>query len=306
MSTPEYRSGFLPVGVDHQLFFEDIGNPALEPLLFLHGGPGLGCEEKHRTAFNLNKYRVILLHQRGSGRSQTQGEINDNTTQHIVKDIEVLRKRLKLEKFSILGSSWGAVPAALYTAENPSRVNWLILKSPFLARRKEFLWSYSSEGFAKIAPLDAWYDFTLKQKYQGETLIQQYYSAIVHNEANKKELPQWYCNWLNWEGTQYFYSRPHEKVLFTPETLTPYWKNVAKIQIHYTKNRYFLDINGIIPALEKIATHPHILGLCIQGGKDQVTPASEFADIKAAWPSIELKLIPEADHKIPDEELLNL
>lgn len=305
MSNAEIRSGFIPVGVDHQIYFEDIGNTKHEPLLFLHGGPGLGCEEKHRSLFNLNKYRVILLHQRGSGKSQTQGEINDNTTQLIVKDIEVLRKRLKIEKFSILGSSWGAVPAALYTSENTKRINWLILKSPFLARQKDYLWSYSSEGIAKLLPWD-WEQFSFKNKFHGEDLVRHYFAAIIQGDASKKELPEYICRWLNWEGAQYFFSRPHEKVDFTPETLTAYWINVAKIQIHYAMNRFFLGPDGIIPALEKIAAAQSIFGLCIQGGKDQVTPPTEIVDLRNAWPAIELKYLRDADHKIPDEEMLNL
>lgn len=304
MSQPEIRSGYLPVGIDHQLYFEDVGDSKREALLFLHGGPGLGCEEKHRTQFNLNKYRVILLHQRGSGKSQTQGEINDNTTQHLVKDIEVLRKRLKLEKFSILGSSWGAVPAALYAAEHPGRINSVILKSPFLARKKDFLWAYSFEGAAKLLPLE-WENFSFNNRYQGGELVNKYYQALIHNEASKKERHEWTCRWLNWEGAQYFYSRPHEKVLFTEETLTPYWSNVARIQIHYTKNRFFLDENGILPYIDKIAAAP-IYGLCLQGGKDIVTPASEVEELKIHWPSLEISLLPDADHKIPEEEMLNV
>ncbi|MEZ4814479.1 MAG: alpha/beta fold hydrolase [Bdellovibrionota bacterium] len=300
----EVRSGFLPVGVDHQLYFEDIGDITLEPLLFLHGGPGLGCEEKHRTQFDLKKYRVILLNQRGSGRSQTQGELNDNSTQLIVKDIETLRKRLKLEKFSLIGSSWGAVPATLYAAENPDRINTLLLKSPFLARRKDFLWGYSSQGVAQQLQWD-WEQFSLKGRFQGSTLVQQYYSALVHAEAPKKERAAWACRWINWEGAQYFYNRPHEKIDLTPETITPYWMNVARIQIHYAKNNYFLDETGIMPSLEKLAA-TNIKGFCLQGGKDIITPASELEEVKAIWPSLEIKILPEADHKIPEEELLKL
>ncbi len=304
MSNVAIRTGYLPVGVDHQLYFEDIGDQSREALLFLHGGPGLGCDEKHRTQFNLNKYRVILLHQRGSGKSQTQGEINDNTTQYLVKDIEMLRKRLRLEKFSILGSSWGAVPAALYAAENPARINSVILKSPFLARRKDFLWAYNTDGFAKLSPID-WQNFSLNNRFQGGDLVQKYYQALIHNEAPKKEHSEWICRWLNWEGAQYFFNRPHERVDFTPDTLTPYWINVARIQIHYAKNRFFLDENGILPSLEKIAASP-IYGLCLQGAKDLVTPPSELEEVKRVWPSLDINLLPDADHKIPEEELLNI
>lgn len=304
MSNVEIRTGYLPVGIDHQLYFEDVGDPHREALLFLHGGPGLGCEEKHRKQFNLNKYRVILMHQRGSGKSQTQGEINDNTTQHLVNDIEVLRRRLKLEKFSILGSSWGAVPAAIYAAENPTRINSVILKSPFLARKKDFVWGYTMDGVAKLLPAE-WQTFSFNGKYQGGELVEKYYRALIHNEVSANERKEWICRWLNWEGAQYFYSRPHEKSVFTHERLTPYWMNVAQIQIHYAKNKFFLDENGILPYIDKIAAAP-IYGLCLQGAKDIVTPPSELEELKARWPSLEISLLPEADHKIPEEELLNV
>jgi proline iminopeptidase len=290
--------GFLPVGVEHQIYFEDVGKPANEALFFLHGGPGSGTEEKHRSQFDLAKYRVILFDQRGCGKSQSTGELFENSTDFIVKDLELLRKRLKIEKLSLLGSSWGAVPAAKYAAENSERINSLILKSPFLARKKDFSWSYSKEGVAKLLPKD-WQIFAADFGEE-DALIARYHKEIVEN-SNKEFI----LRWLNWEGAQYFYSRPNERMDFTNQTLNPYWQNVARIQAHYAKNHFFVSEEGILPWIKKIAT-TQIKGICIQGANDIITPPAESAELKKMWPELDYRLIEKADHKIPDEELLKL
>src|SRR4051812_897836 len=107
----DLKTGFIPAGIEHQIYFEDVGDPTKQPLLFLHGGPGNGCDEKHRMLFDLDRYRVLLVDQRGSNRSQPLGCISDNTTDFIIQDIETLRRRLKIEKLTLVGSSWGAIPA---------------------------------------------------------------------------------------------------------------------------------------------------------------------------------------------------
>ncbi len=302
MSDVELRTGFLPVGIDHQMYFEDIGDITKEPLLFIHGGPGTGTEEKHRTQFDLSKYRVILYDQRGCGRSQNLGELNENSTELLIRDIDALRRRLRISKWTVLGSSWGAVLACGYAAQFPERVQGLILKSPFLARRKDFLWSYTAEGVAKLLP-EEWQHFSLNY-LQNDTLVTFYYRSVLHEKDIKKH-KDLLCRWINWGSAQYHTHRPHEHVPVTPETLTQRWTDTARLQIYYAKNNFFMPPTGILPWIEMIAKSG-IKGICIQGEKDTVTPTEETQELKKLWPELDLRIIPEADHKIPAEVLMGL
>ena len=292
------RTGFIPLGIEDQLYFEDIGDSSLPALFFIHGGPGLGCEEKHRSQFNLEKYRVILFDQRGCNRSEPAGDISQNTTQLLVQDIETLRKRLRIEKITLLGSSWGAVLALLYAAQFSERVEKIILKSPFWAQENDFLWSYTKQGAAKKLT-QAWDEFSgPSYKEGGWPLVNLYAEKILCGSPDLEAL----ARWTNWEGALYFAERPQEQTPLTPSTLNKFWINVGKIQMHYLKNKFFLKETSIKEAIEKIRS-AKISSFCLQGDKDWVTPLEHLKEIQKIWTELEVKIVKNADHKIPDEEL---
>ncbi len=292
------RTGFIPLGIEDQLYYEDIGDQNLPALFFIHGGPGLGCEEKHRTQFNLTKYRVILFDQRGCNRSEPAGDISQNTTQLLVQDIETLRKRLRIEKITLLGSSWGAVLALQYAAKFSERVEKIILKSPFWAQENDFCWSYTQQGAAQKLT-QAWKDFASCCSLEGGwSLVNFYAEKILRDSPDFEAL----ARWVNWEGALYFAERPKEHTLLTASTLNKFWINVSKIQIHYLKNNFFLKDKDVEEAIQKIRTQK-IQTLCLQGDRDWVTPLEHLKEIQKIWPELEVKIIPGADHKIPEEEL---
>jgi proline iminopeptidase len=155
-----YHSGFLQVSPIHSLYFEEAGNPRGVPVVFLHGGPGAGINPKHRRFFDPAHYRIILFDQRGAGRSQPHAEILENTTDHLIADMEKLRRMAGVEQWLVFGGSWGSTLALAYAIRHPSRVAGLILRGIFLGRKREVRWLFQ-EGASEIFP-DYWEDGRLR------------------------------------------------------------------------------------------------------------------------------------------------
>src|SRR5437773_9834461 len=152
-----YRTGSLRVSDLHTLYFEESGNPAGKPVVFLHGGPGGGTDAKQRRFFDPEAYRIVLFDQRGCGKSTPHASLVDNTTWHLVSDIEALREHLGVERWQVFGGSWGSTLALAYAETHPDRVTELVLRGIFLLRRQELEWLYQ-RGASAIYP-DAWEAF---------------------------------------------------------------------------------------------------------------------------------------------------
>lgn len=298
--TVSFRKFYLPVSIEDQLYVEDVGDVDLEPLLFIHGGPGNGCDEKHREAFALSRYRVVLFDQRGCARSEPQGNLHENTTQNLISDIEQIRRRLKIPKWTLVGSSWGAVLALGYAYRFRDSVQRLILKSPFLATQDDISWSYTSTGVAQKLRAD-WEQFKSNDSVEGFELIKLFAQKVLGSTPSI----DYVLRWLNWEGAMYFANRPMEKQGFSIEMLTPYWVNICRLQLHYASNRYFLQDNEIFE-WAKAAREKKIPALCLQGDNDFVTPLAHTQKLKALWPEMELQVLEGADHKIPEQRFRGL
>ncbi len=149
-----FDSGYLPVSGLHEIYYEQCGNPQGKPAVFLHGGPGGGGDAAPRRFFDPARYRIILLDQRGCGRSRPHAELRENTTWDLVADIEALRTRLNIERWLVFGGSWGSTLSLLYAEAQPERVTELVLRGIFLIRPAEIAWFYQ-QGASELYP-DAW------------------------------------------------------------------------------------------------------------------------------------------------------
>lgn len=138
-----YNWGRLQVSELHSIYFEECGNPQGKPVVFLHGGPGGGLQTLYRQFFDPNRWRVILFDQRGCGRSKPYAELRENTTWHLVSDIEALRQKLAIEQWTVFGGSWGSTLALAYAQTHPERCQGLILRGIFMLRKKEISWFYN-------------------------------------------------------------------------------------------------------------------------------------------------------------------
>ncbi|MFM7418564.1 MAG: prolyl aminopeptidase, partial [Alphaproteobacteria bacterium] len=229
-----YETGFLPLSSGHVMYWEQVGNPRGQPVLFLHGGPGAGAGAVHRRFFDPQHWRVVIFDQRGAGRSRPLGELRDNTTPHLVRDIEVLRQFLGIENWLLFGGSWGSTLALAYAQEHPDRVLGCVLRGVFLGRRDEVVWFL--DGLRRVFP-DAWAAFSeLLPAEERSDLLGAYLRRLcdpdpaVHLPAARA--------WSQYEGSC-------STLLPSPETVASFAQDrtalgLARIEAHYFAHDLFL------------------------------------------------------------------
>ena len=176
------HSGWLKVGDEHELYYEECGNPSGKPVVFLHGGPGGGCTAKMRRFFNPDVYRIVLFDQRGCGRSRPAASLKHNTTWDLVADIEVLRAALQIKRWQVFGGSWGSTLALAYAERHPEHVTDLVLRGIFLGRPREVQWLYQ-EGTNRIFP-EGYQDFLRPiPKSEHGDLLHAYHRRLTGDDA---------------------------------------------------------------------------------------------------------------------------
>jgi proline iminopeptidase len=282
-----FETGFLPVSGGHVLYWEQVGNPRGQPVLFLHGGPGAGAGAVHRRFFDPGHWRVVIFDQRGAGRSRPLGELRDNTTPHLVADIEVLRRHLGIESWLLFGGSWGSTLALAYAQAHPERVAGCVLRGVFLGRDAEVEWFLY--GLRRVFP-DAWNAFA-DHLPPGERvdLLAGYLSRLTHADPSV-HLPAARA-WSQYEGSC-------STLLPSPDTVASFAQDrsalgLARIEAHYFANALFLPPGGLLAHMHRIA---HVPAEVIQGRYDMVCPAESAFDLAAAWPKARLTIIPDAGH----------
>jgi proline iminopeptidase len=282
-----YETGYLPVGGPHQVYYEQCGNPQGAPVVFLHGGPGAGSSPVHRRFFDPAHYRIVILDQRGAGRSKPLGEITDNTTPHLIGDIERLRAHLGIDRWMVFGGSWGSTLAIAYSEHHADRCKALVLRGIFLCRRSEIDWFLY--GMRAFAP-EAWREFAgyLPAEERGD-LLRNYYRRLtdpdtkVHMPAARK--------WSIYEGTCC-------TLLPSPETVESFAQDtvalgIARMEAHYFINDIFLPENALLQNIGKIR---HIPTAIVQGRYDLVCPIETADELARAWPEAEYTIVPDAGH----------
>ncbi|MDD9806700.1 MAG: prolyl aminopeptidase [Gammaproteobacteria bacterium] len=284
----ENHSFFLPVDELHTLYVEECGNPDGLPALFLHGGPGAGCENNHRRFFNPGAWRIVLFDQRGSGRSTPHAELKDNTTQHLIADIEKIRAHLGIERWVVFGGSWGSTLALAYAAAHPQRCLSLILRGVFLCRRRDLLWFYQ-DGARFLFP-DWWRSFeeVIASEERGD-MIGAYYRRLTGDDEQARLKAA--IAWSVWEGRTAtlrpkpavveFFSNPHIAL------------SLARIECHYFINRIFLDEGQLLDDAAKIADIP---GVIVHGRYDAVCPLEQAWLLHRHWPRAQLQIADGAGH----------
>ena len=154
-----FDRGHLKVSPIHELYYEQCGNPKGKPVVFLHGGPGAGLDVEYRRYFDPQAYRIILFDQRGSGKSIPYASLQDNTTWHLVEDLEKLREHVGVKQWLVFGGSWGSTLALAYAVTHPEKVSGLVLRGIFLGKRSENRWFYEAGGGASAIFPDGWEEF---------------------------------------------------------------------------------------------------------------------------------------------------
>ena len=282
-----YETGFLPLSGGHVMYWEQVGNPRGQPALFLHGGPGAGAGAVHRRFFDPQHWRVIIFDQRGAGRSRPLGELRENTTPHLVRDIEVLRQFLGIEKWLLFGGSWGSTLALAYAQEHPARVLGCVLRGVFLGRRDEVVWFL--DGLRRVFP-DAWAAFSEHLPPEERADLLGAYLRRLCDPDPAVHLPAARA-WSQYEGSC-------STLLPSPETVASFAQDrtalgLARIEAHYFAHDLFLPPEGLLGRMDRLAG---IEAEIVQGRYDMVCPATSAFELAAAWPSARLTVIPDAGH----------
>ncbi|MFC4169836.1 prolyl aminopeptidase [Teichococcus aestuarii] len=282
-----YETGLLPLSAGHVMYWEQVGNPRGQPVLFLHGGPGAGAGAVHRRFFDPGHWRVVIFDQRGSGRSRPLGELSGNTTPNLVEDIEALRRFLGIERWLLFGGSWGSTLALAYAQAHPDRVLGCVLRGVFLGRAREVEWFLY--GLRRVFP-DAWAQFAehIPEAERGD-LLGAYLKRLtdpdpqVHFAAARA--------WSQYEGLC-------STLMPSPETVASFAQDrtalgLARIEAHYFAHDLFLPPGGLLAHMDRIA---HLPAEIVQGRYDMVCPAESAFDLAAAWPRARLTVVPDAGH----------
>jgi proline iminopeptidase len=282
-------AGHLKVSGTHEIYFEECGESAGKPVLFLHGGPGGGGDVRVRRFFDPGRYRIINFDQRGCGRSRPHGCVEDNTTWDLVADIERLREHLAVPRWQVFGGSWGSTLALVYTQAYPERVTELVLRGIFLLRQSELHWFYQF-GASQMFPED-YADFVapIPERERGD-LLGAYHRRLTGDDPQLRlRLAK---TWARWEAaTSYLAPSPR---LIRSLTADAAALALARLETHYFVNRGFLQCDDQI--LKNIARVHEIPAAIVQGRHDVVCPPRAAWELSRAWPAAQLQIVADAGH----------
>lgn len=283
-----YARHQLAVEEPHVLYVDESGSASGLPVLFVHGGPGAGCDALSRRFFDPSLYRIVTFDQRGCGRSTPFASLDDNSTWHLVADMERIREHLGIDKWVLFGGSWGSTLSLAYAQTHPERVHALILRGIFLCRPQELQWFYQ-EGASRLFP-DYWEDYLapIPAEERGD-LLQAFRKRLVGSD----QIAQMHAAraWSVWEGRTASlrpnpalverFSDPHRAL------------SIARIENHYFVNGGFLEPDQLLRNMHRIA---HLPGIIVHGRYDVVCPLDNAWALHKAWPNSELQIIRDAGH----------
>ena len=292
-----YSFGYLECD-EHEIYYEECGNPNGKPAVFLHGGPGGGGSKKVRGFFNPELYRIVIFDQRGCGRSKPHGCLNNNTTWDLVEDIEKLKNKLNIKKWLVFGGSWGSTLSLAYAQTYPDSVSELILRGIFMLRKKELDWFYQ-DGASRVFP-EAWEGFLKPiNKKNHDNLMDAYYRIFKSNDERAKMEAA--IAWSRWEGSVSTLS--HKPEMITSYSESKFALAFALIENHYFINKGFLENENQLIETKSIDKIRHIPAKIIQGRYDIVCPMETAWELSKNWPESELIVAPSSGHSAFEEEI---
>jgi proline iminopeptidase len=293
-----HAQGHLRVSALHEIYWEQAGNPDGRPVLFLHGGPGGGLEPQYRRYFDPAAYRIVLFDQRGAGRSRPHASLEENTTWHLVDDIEALRRDLGIDRWVVFGGSWGSTLALAYAETHPDRVKALVLRGIFLVRPKEIRWFYQ-EGASFIYP-DAWEGFLapIPAAERGDLVAAYYRRLTSPDPAIRKEAAR---AWSVWEGST-------SKLRPDPDLIARFGSDgfaeaFARIECHYFAHGSFLrHPDQLLDGVDRVQ---HVPAVIVQGRYDIPCPMVSAWELHRRWPEAEFHVVADAGHSASEPGIID-
>jgi proline iminopeptidase len=284
-----FETGHLQVSPRHRLYFEQCGNPDGKPVVILHGGPGGGCSPKMRRFHDPARYRIVLFDQRGAGRSTPHADLVDNTTWHLVADIEQLREHLGIERWQVFGGSWGSTLALAYAQSHPQQVSELVLRGIFMLRRWELEWFYQ-QGCSRLFP-DAWQDYlTPIPEVERADLISAYHRRLTSDDPAARIAAA--RAWSVWEASTSFLLQ--DPGFIDAHRGEAFALAFARIEAHYFVNGGFFEVEDqLLRDAGRLAAIPTAI---VHGRYDVVCPVQSAFDLQRAMPHATLEITPSAGH----------
>lgn len=287
-----YEHGLLDVGDNNSIYWECSGNPLGQPAVYVHGGPGSGCSSRARGFFDPHAYRIVLFDQRGCGRSRPllseASQLQTNTTQHLIRDLEVLRRHLSIERWVMLGASWGSTLALAYTQMHPERVAALVLAGVTTTSRREVDWIAHDVG--RIFP-QQWEQFAshIPASLKDMRIVDAYAALLFDDDASVSAAAAW--QWCAWEDAHVSLVPGHApNARFSdPE----YRLRFARIVTHYWRHAAFLEDGQL---LRNAASLNEVRGVLIHGRYDVSSPLQTAWELHARWPRSRLEIVDDAGH----------
>lgn len=278
----------IPVDSPHVLHVEECGTFHGIPALFLHGGPGAGCSPAHRRFFDPDRYRIVLIDQRGAGRSTPHAHLEGNTPQSLIDDLERVREHLGIERWLVFGGSWGSTLALAYAETHPERVLGLVLRGIFLCRDEDVAWFYQ-QGADRIFP-DYWRDYLepIPEDERGD-LLQAFHRRLTGDD----EVARLHAAkaWSTWEGRTATLVPDPDTVDFFADSHNAL--AIARIENHYFIHQAFLADRPLLQHADRLAEIP---GVIVHGRYDMVCPVDQAYALAQAWPAGTLEIIEQAGH----------
>ncbi|XP_006459438.1 hypothetical protein AGABI2DRAFT_191415 [Agaricus bisporus var. bisporus H97] len=285
-----YETGTIKVSDIHTLYYEISGKKDGNPVVFLHGGPGGGTNASDRTFFNPDKYKIVLLDQRGAGNSTPSACLEENTTWDLVSDIEKLRAKLDIEKWHVFGGSWGSTLSLAYAQSHPDRIKSLVLRGIFTLRKSELRFFYQ-DGASHIFP-DAWDEYLAPiPESEREDLISAYHKRLNSDDEDTRIKAA--TAWSKWEM---WTSKLHVDPVHIAHADDSKFANAfARIENHYFVNGGFMR-DGQLLEKQSVDKIRHIPTVIVQGRYDVVCPATTAYALKKVFPEATLHIVPDAGH----------
>ena len=288
-----YEHGMLDVGDGHKVYWETCGNPTGKPALVLHGGPGSGCTPRWRRYFNPDRYRIVLFDQRGCGRSTPHAsqpgiDLSTNATHHLIADIELLRRHLGVERWLLLGGSWGTTLALAYAEQHPDRVTEIVLEGIATTTKWEVDWI--TRGVGAFFP-DAWQRLRngVPEAERTGSLVDAYHRLLMHPDPSIHEKAA--RDWCDWEIAIV--------ALHADDKPSPRWENpsfrlgFARLVTHYWRHHAWLEDGALVRDAHRLSQIP---GILIHGRMDLCNPLLTPWRLAQHWPGSELIVVDQAGH----------
>lgn len=294
-----YRTHRLAADARHTLHVEECGNPDGLPVVFLHGGPGAGISPYHRRFFDPARYRIVLFDQRGAGQSTPFADLVDNTTAHLVADIEAIREMLGIERWVVFGGSWGSTLALAYAETHPERVLGLVLRGIFLARDEELRWFNEVDGGARFIFPERWARFRdfIPEAERGNMTEAYWRRLDGADEAIRLAAAQ---AWSAYEGGS-------TTLVHDPDAPGDFDEpahavSLARLEVHYFRHGMFLEPDQLLRDAGRLR---HIPTTIVHGRYDIICPVATALDLHAACPNADLHIV-LAGHSAADPAIVDV